>query len=313
MAGPSRDETVDDLVGRYLREISAYPLLSPDGEVRLAAAMEAGRRAEALLQDAASIPPPGRRRELEQLVEAGLAAKRDFVQANLRLVVSIATRYQSSGLALLDLVQEGNLGLMRAVEKFDHSRGCRFSTYATWWIRQSISRGIAGKARSIRVPVHMLEAARQVRHSEKRLGEKLGRQPSAEEVAGDAELSVAVVLDARQLVPDPVSLHTTVGEDGVELAELVEDRNAELPFEQAAASLQRSKVRAALATLPPREHDVLTLRFGLSGGEPHTLEQVGQVFHLTRERIRQIEAKALTRLRHPASPPRLRGLLELTR
>ena len=311
MAGRSESDVVEDLIRQYLREIGAYPLLSATEEVSLGTTMEAGRQAEQVLASAGAADlSPARRHQLQRAVAAGGEAKRRFIQSNLRLVVSIAKRYQSSGLPLLDLVQEGNLGLIRAVEKFEHARGCKFSTYATWWIRQSISRAVADKARTIRVPVHMLETVRRVNRSVTRLSDALGREPSVDEIARDAELPPQAVVDARALVPDPVSLSSRLGDDHTELADLVEDRTAEVPFERAAAALQHRTVQAALATLSAREQEVLTLRFGLAGGEPRTLEQVGQEFRLTRERIRQIEAKALTRLRHPASPPALRGLVD---
>ena len=309
MAGPSDTNPADDLVRRYLTEIGSYPLLTAAGEVDLARAMEEGRRAEAAL----ALRPrsrPGEDAELRRLAAAGHEAKQRFIQSNLRLVVSIAKRYQCTGLALLDLVQEGNLGLIRAVEKFDHTRGCKFSTYATWWIRQAITRAVADKGRTIRVPMHMLDAVRRVNRSASRLGEKLGRDPTVEEVATDVELPASAVVDAQRLVRDSVSLSAPVGDGDSELADLIEDHDAEVPFERAAAALRIHAVRAALETLSEREQQVLTMRFGLAGAVPCTLEQVGRDFRLTRERIRQIEAKALTRLRHPASPPGLRALVE---
>ena len=308
MAGRG-DRDAEDLVGRYLVEIGRYPLLTADDEVRLANAMEAGRVAEealaALTGRGAAAPQAD---QLRRLVAAGDDAKRLFIQSNLRLVVSIAKRHQRSGLPLLDLVQEGSLGLIRAVEKFDAGRGCKFSTYATWWIRQAITRAVADKGRTIRVPLHVLDTVREVNRSTDRLNEALGRRPTLEELARDVDLPTSTVLDAQRLIPDPVSLQSPVGrgEDEGELADLIEDPDAEVPFERAMATLRSDAVHAALDTLSEREQRVLSMRFGLAGGAPRTLEQVGQDFRLTRERIRQIEAKALARLRHPASPPNLR-------
>ena len=308
MAGRT-DRDVEDLVRRYLTEIGRYPLLTAADEVELAQAMEDGRRAEAALAAGRGAGARQDRQQLLRLVDAGNEAKRRFIQSNLRLVVSIAKRYRAAGLSLLDLVQEGNLGLIRAVEKFEHTRGCKFSTYATWWIRQAITRAVADKGRTIRVPLHMLDTVRQVNQSVSRLNEVLGREPTVEELARDVQLPAAAVLDAQRLLPDSVSLNAPLGDDG-ELADLIEDRDAEVPFERADAAVRADAVRAALGTLSEREQRVLTMRFGLAGTAPRTLEQVGQDFRLTRERIRQIEAKALTRLRHPASPPSLRELLE---
>ena len=313
MTGRGDRGVMEDLTRQYLREIGTYPLLTAAQEVELAAAIERGRRARDTLEsEEGTGVDAGTTALLDATVTAGTDATRRFIQSNLRLVVSIAKRYQSCGLPLLDLVQEGNLGLMRAVDKFEHTRGCKFSTYATWWVRQSISRAIADKARTIRVPVHMLEAVRQVNRSTARLSEFLGREPTVEELAADADITVAAVLDARRLLPDSISLQEPRGDtdDAGLLGDTIEDRDAEVPFERAAASIRTEAVRAAIETLSEREQRVLTMRFGLAGSAPCTLEQVGQDFRLTRERIRQIEAKALTRLRHPASPPGLRALIE---
>ncbi|MCA1846400.1 MAG: sigma-70 family RNA polymerase sigma factor [Actinobacteria bacterium] len=301
-------DTVEDLIRQYLREIGAYPLLTAADERALGETMALGRAAQAAL-DAGTRLKPAQRAALGCTAAAGREARRAFIQANLRLVVSIAKRYQSFGLPLLDLVQEGNLGLMRAVEKFEHARGYKFSTYATWWIRQAISRAIADKARTIRVPVHMLDTVRRVNRSWGRLHDVLEREPTAEEVAHETGLTADAVKEARRLLPDPVSLHTPVGDDDAELADVIADKGADAPFEAAAAAMQHDEVQAALTVLSKREQQVLDLRFGLTGGEPHTLEQVGQTFRLTRERIRQIEAKALTKLRHPTNPSGLRALL----
>jgi RNA polymerase primary sigma factor len=276
----------------------------------LARVIEAGETARAEL-DAGRPLTPARRRALCQQVDDGRAATQRFIQSNLRLVVSIAKRYQSSGLPLLDLVQEGNLGLIRAVEKFDHRKGFKFSTYATWWIRQAISRAIADKGRTIRVPVHMVETVAQVARAATRLSRSVGRDVTPEEISADTGLPVDRVLEAQRVAPDPVSLFAHVGDDDAELIDFLEDRNAEAPFEVAAAAMQSLELRAVLRSLSEREQRVLELRFGLIGDRPYTLEEVGQQFSLTRERIRQIEAKALSKLRHPSTPPALRDMAAL--
>ncbi|MGH9178645.1 MAG: sigma-70 family RNA polymerase sigma factor [Acidimicrobiales bacterium] len=315
MAGQGDSDGAGELIRQYLTEIGTHPLLTAAEEVELAQLMARGQQAAATLAERAGT---GRRasrgaagrRHLEELVATGNEAKRRFIQANLRLVVSIAKRYQSAGLPLLDLIQEGNLGLIRAVERFEPARGCKFSTYATWWVRQSIHRAIADKARTIRVPMHMLDNVRRINRSASWLRHGLGREATLEELSEDCGLPVDTVNDALRLLPDSISLQLPVGEDEAELADLIEDRDAEVPFERADAALRSDAVRAAVATLSDREQRILTLRFGLGGVTPQTLEQVGRDFRLTRERIRQIEAKALTRLRHPARPPALRALVE---
>jgi len=263
--------------------------------------MQAGREAKAILD--ATDPKDlsrARRRDLDIAAQAGEAARRRFIQANLRLVVSIAKRYQSSGLPLLDLVQEGNLGLMRAVEKFEPTRGCKFSTYATWWIRQSIARAIADKARTIRVPVHILETTRRVAKTAARIADRTGRPPTAEEIGAEVGLTAEQVVDALSVIDDPVSINAPLLDD-CELGDLLEDRDSQAPFDRITAQSVHQQLLRALSRLTEREQQVLQLRFGLADDEPHTLEQVGQTFRLTRERIRQIEAKALTKLRHPAT------------
>ncbi len=287
-----------DLMRQYLKEIGSYELLTAADEVSLAKTIEAGREADAEL---ASSPPldDDRRNELRRRSTEGHAAKQRFIQSNLRLVVSIAKRYQPCGLPLLDLVQEGNLGLMRAVEKFDHRRGFKFSTYATWWIRQAVSRAIADKSRTIRVPVHMVETVAQVSRAKARLVRTLGREPTPEELAEETGLTPERLRDAQRVTPDPVSLFEHVGDDDLELADFLEDPNAQASFDAAVSAVEREELRAVLATLSEREQRVLELRFGLVGDRPRTLEEVGQEFRLTRERIRQIEVKALAKLRHP--------------
>jgi RNA polymerase primary sigma factor len=302
-------DVAEDLVRQYLNEIGTYPLLDASDEVRLGQAMEEGRLAAAALTAAGDAGlDPAEQARLQSLVAAGAAARTRFIQSNLRLVVSIAKRYQSSGLPLLDLIQEGNLGLIRAVEKFEHRKGFKFSTYATWWIRQAISRAVADKGRTIRVPVHMVEVVTHVTRTAHRLARTLGRDPTVAELATATGLPEARVDEALRVAPDPVSLFARVHDDESELADFLEDKAAAVPFDEAATAVQRDEVRTVLATLSPREQRILQLRFGLIGEEPRTLEQVGQEFRLTRERIRQIEAKALAKLRHPCCPAGLRAL-----
>ncbi len=292
---------------QYLKEIGGYTLLTAADEVRLAKTIEAGREAEAVLSEAVlaetDVIEPAGHIKLRKASLAGRDAKQEFIQSNLRLVVSIAKRYQPCGLPLIDLVQEGNLGLMRAVDRFDHRRGFKFSTYATWWIRQAISRAIADKSRTIRVPVHMVETVGQVTRSAARLSRRLGREPTTSELAADTGFTPDKVRDAQRVAPDPISLSEPVGEDDAELADFLEDPAAQASFDAAVSAMEHADLHGVLATLSEREQRILELRFGLVGDRPHTLEEVGQKFDLTRERIRQIEAKALSKLRHPATPP----------
>jgi RNA polymerase sigma factor (sigma-70 family) len=298
----------EDLVRLYLQDIGRYPLLTKEDEVRLAKEIEAGSEARAELE--ASDPTPAQRRVLRRRVREGDRAERTFVLSNLRLVVSIAKRYQASGLPLLDLVQEGNLGLMHAVEKFDWRKGFKFSTYATWWIRQAITRGIANTGRTIRLPVHAGDALVRIQKARQRLESKHGRQPTPAELADEAEMTEEQVLDAMQFGADPVSLSAPLRDDGLaELGDLVEDREAINPFDAAAIALLPQDVAGILDRLDPREREVLRLRYGLDRGESRTLEEVGREFGLTRERIRQIEARAMSKLRHPACDRLARELL----
>jgi RNA polymerase primary sigma factor len=302
----------EDLVRQYLREIGQYPLLTDVDEVELAKAIEAGNEADALLiKPKARKPTPKQRQELQRRIEVGQAAKRRFIQSNLRLVVSIAKKYSAAGLPLLDLIQEGNLGLMRAVEKFDYRRGFKFSTYATWWIRQAITRAIADKARTIRIPVHMVETLYRVRKVQSELVENLGREPTIDEIAHAAEMTPDKVREAFRVLPEPVSIHEPVGDEDAELGDFIQDTEAQGPFEAAALTLRQEDLWRMLDSLTDRERKVLALRFGLITGEPRTLEEVGREFALTRERIRQIEAKALSKLRHPSSPGKLRDMVSL--
>jgi RNA polymerase sigma factor (sigma-70 family) len=292
-------ESTVDLTRRYLSELGSYPLLTAEQEVELAQAIETGRLAE--IELSSTNPARARKSLLQSQIDAAEAARRTFIQSNLRLVVSIAKRYQGTGMTLLDLIQEGNLGLMRAVEKFDHRKGFKFSTYATWWIRQSIGRGIADKARTIRLPSHLVDTMAVLSKASASLLKTLGREPTAAELAEETGLTEERVLVALHAGPDLVSLSVSIGDDDAELGDLVADDNAEVPFEMAALSLARNDLQDLLDYLNPREREILSLRFGLEGEQPLTLDEVGRRFNVTRERIRQIEAKALTKLRHPCS------------
>jgi RNA polymerase sigma factor (sigma-70 family) len=304
-----RDE--EDLVRLYLTDIGQYPLLTKDDEVRLAQAIEGRAQAEQeLSKSSAKDIPAARRRELKRMIRAGDEAQRTFVQSNLRLVVSIAKKYQASGLPLLDLIQEGNLGLMHAVEKFDWRKGFKFSTYATWWIRQAITRGIANTGRTIRLPVHAGDTLARVQKAQARLELKFGRPATLAELGAEVELPEDKLIEALRFRAEPLSLSEPLREDGdAELGDVVEDRSAESPFEMAATALLPIEINRLLAPLDDREREILRLRFGLDRGEPRTLEEVGEHFNLTRERIRQIEARAMSKLRHPSSDTGARDLL----
>ena len=300
----------DDLVRLYLTDIGHYALLTKDDEVRLAKAIEAGKDAIEAVQAGGRDVTAVRRRELRCTARRGEEAERQFVQSNLRLVVSIAKRYQASGLPLVDLIQEGNLGLMHAVEKFDWRRGFKFSTYATWWIRQAISRGIANTGRTVRLPVNTGDTLARLQKAQSRLELKYGRPATLGELAGEVEMPEGKVIEALRFAAVPLSLSAPLGEDGVaEIGDVVEDRAAVSPFEVAAAALLPAALARVLAPLDEREREILTLRFGLDGGEPWTLGAVGEHFNLTSERIRQIEARAMSKLRHPSSDRGARDLL----
>ena len=289
----------EDLVRLYLNDVGKHSLLTKEDEVRLAQAVEAGQEARSELANTDRIDP-SRQRELRRLVRDGETATEKFVTANLRLVVSIAKKYQAAELPLLDLVQEGNLGLIHAVEKFDWRKGFKFSTYATWWIRQAISRGIANGGRTVRLPVHAGDLLVRVTKARGRLEGQLGRRPTIAEVAADLGLEETKVIEILRHVTEPASLSEPLRADGdAELGDMVEDHTAISPFDAAAAALLSVEVAKMLIVLDDRERKVLQLRFGLDRGQPQTLDEVGAHFNLTRERIRQIEARAMSKLRHP--------------
>ncbi len=291
----------DDTIGLYLKEMSRVALLSAEEEVGLAQRINRGRAAKRQLQRTNGRTPPERREELEAQINDGLLAREHLIKANTRLVVSIAKRYIGRGVPFLDLIQEGNLGLMKAVEKFEVERGFRFSTYATWWIRQTITRAIADQGRTIRVPVHMVDRIRQLYRTTHEMEQKLGRSPTTEELAEQLDVPASKVDWMMRVSWLPLSLESPINDDeeDSELGQFVEDQSTPTPIQSAYARLLREKVEEVLETLPPREARILRLRFGLENGRTYTLEEVGQKFGLTRERIRQIESKALRRLRHP--------------
>ena len=291
----------EDLVRLYLNDIGKYALLAKNDEARLAQVIEAGQEARTEFAITEGINP-ARKRQLRRLIRDGDLAAETFVQANLRLVVSIAKRYQTAELPLLDLVQEGNLGLIHAVQKFDWRKGFKFSTYATWWIRQAITRGIANTGRTIRLPVSAGDLLIQVTEARGRLEGQLGRRPTVAELAGDLELREGKVTEILRYATQPLSLSEPLGDDGdAELGDTLEDRSAVSPFDAAAAALLSGEVNRMLLALDEREREILQLRFGLDRGEPRTLGQVGEHFSLTRERIRQIESQAMSKLRHPST------------
>ncbi|WP_272935621.1 MULTISPECIES: RNA polymerase sigma factor [Streptomyces] len=303
--GPSAD-----LFRQYLREIGRIPLLTAAEEVELARRVEAGLFAEEKL---GSTPDLDNQLalDLDRLVVMGRVAKRRLIEANLRLVVSVAKRYVGRGLTMLDLVQEGNLGLIRAVEKFDYARGYKFSTYATWWIRQAMSRALADQARTIRVPVHVVELINRVVRVQRRMLQERGYEPTPDEVAAHLDLPPERVGEVLRLAQEPVSLHAPVGEeDDVALGDLIEDGDAASPVESAAFLLLKEHLEAVLSTLGERERKVVQLRYGLADGRPRTLEEIGRIFGVTRERIRQIESKTLNKLRDHAFADQLRGYLD---
>ena len=301
----------NDPVRMYLKEIGRVSLLTAQEEVELAKRIESGVESSDRLEQGISKLSDDDLRGLKHLQNDGAMAKRHLVEANLRLVVSIAKRYVGRGMAFLDLIQEGNLGLIRAVEKFDHEKGFKFSTYATWWIRQAITRAIADQARTIRIPVHMVETINKLARIQRQLLQDLGREPTAEEIAEQMELPPEKVREIQKISQEPVSLETPIGEEeDSNLGDFIEDSEAVVPLERASFKLLQEQLESVLHTLSDREKDVIRLRFGLVDGQPRTLEEVGRKFGVTRERIRQIESKTLSKLRHPSRSQKLRDYLE---
>ncbi|MCD7919856.1 MAG: RNA polymerase sigma factor RpoD [Clostridiales bacterium] len=304
---------VDDPVRMYLKEIGKVPLLKPEQELELAKGMSTGNEAQAILDEAEKSGeelPEDVVEELKKQVKHGEQCKQDLAEANLRLVVSIAKRYVGRGMLFLDLIQEGNLGLIKAVEKFDYTKGYKFSTYATWWIRQAITRAIADQARTIRIPVHMVETINKVIRVSRQLLQELGHDPTPEEIAEEMDMDVNKVREILKIAQEPVSLETPIGEEeDSHLGDFLPDENTSEPSEAASSTLLKEQLTEVLSTLTPREEMVLKLRFGLEDGRTRTLEEVGKQFHVTRERIRQIEAKALRKLRHPSRSKKLKDFL----
>ena len=304
---------IDDPVRMYLKEIGKVDLLTPEREIELAQAMSAGNAAKEQLEELEKMGeavPAEIREELEKLMKDGKKAEQQLAEANLRLVVSIAKRYVGRGMMFLDLIQEGNLGLIKAVEKFDYTKGYKFSTYATWWIRQAITRAIADQARTIRIPVHMVETINKVIRVNRQLLQELGHDPTPEETAAEMGVPVEKVREILKIAQEPVSLETPIGEEeDSHLGDFLEDEGASEPSEAASFTLLKEQLVDVLSTLTPREEKVLKLRFGIEDGRTRTLEEVGKEFNVTRERIRQIEAKALRKLRHPSRSKKLKDFL----
>jgi RNA polymerase primary sigma factor len=305
----SKRAPTSDLVRIYLREIGRVPLLTAEDEVELAKSIEAGLFAQEKLARAA-ILSRAQRLDLELLARHGGRAKQRLIEANLRLVVSIAKRYVGRGMLFLDLIQEGNLGLIRAVEKFDYAKGYKFSTYATWWIRQAITRAIADQARTIRIPVHMVETINKLVRVQRQMHQDLGREPLPEEIGAEMGLPPERVMEIQRIAQEPVSLQSPIGEEDSDLGDFIEDADAIVPIEAAAFILLQDQLEDILGTLSDREQRIIQLRFGLSDGQPRTLEEVGREFGVTRERIRQIESKTLAKLRHPSRAQILREYLD---
>ncbi|GCD39630.1 RNA polymerase principal sigma factor HrdB [Streptomyces chrestomyceticus JCM 4735] len=303
-AGASADPVKD-----YLKLIGKVPLLNAEQEVELAKRVEAGLFAQEKLDTG---EPAGKlRRELEILVADGARAKEHLVEANLRLVVSLAKRYTGRGMLFLDLIQEGNLGLIRAVEKFDYVKGFKFSTYATWWIRQAITRAMADQARTIRIPVHMVEIINKVARIQRQLLQDTGREPTPEELAKELDMAPEKVIEVQKYGREPISLHTPLGEEGdSEFGDLIEDTEAVVPAEAVGFSFLQQQLRSILETLADREAGVVSMRYGLKDGQPKTLDEIGKVYGVTRERIRQIENKTMSKLRHPSRSQLLRDYLD---
>ncbi|QWF24292.1 RNA polymerase sigma factor [Nocardioides sp. LMS-CY] len=305
VAGATADPVKD-----YLKQIGKVPLLNAEMEVELAKRIEAGLFAEEKLAKGGKIAPKTLE-ELEWIAEDGRRAKNHLLEANLRLVVSLAKRYTGRGMLFLDLIQEGNLGLIRAVEKFDYTKGYKFSTYATWWIRQAITRAMADQARTIRIPVHMVEVINKLARVQRQMLQDLGREPTPEELAKELDMTPEKVIEVQKYGREPISLHTPLGEDGdSEFGDLIEDSEAIVPADAVSFTLLQEQLHAVLDTLSEREAGVVSMRFGLTDGQPKTLDEIGKVYGVTRERIRQIESKTMSKLRHPSRSQVLRDYLD---
>jgi RNA polymerase primary sigma factor len=299
-----------DPVKDYLKQIGKVPLLTAGQEVELAKRIEAGVFADHQLAEDSAVLHPGHSVDLERVAEDGRRAKNHLVEANLRLVVSLAKRYTGRGMLFLDLIQEGNLGLIRGVEKFDYTKGYKFSTYATWWIRQAITRAMADQARTIRLPAHMVEAVHKLARARRQMLQDLGREPTPGELAASLGMTPEKVIEVQKYGREPISLHTPLGEDGdSEFGDLIEDSEAIQPGEAASFTLLYEQLHSVLGTLSEREAGVVSMRFGLTDGQPKTLDEIGKVYGVTRERIRQIESKAMSKLRHPSRSQVLRDYL----
>jgi RNA polymerase primary sigma factor len=299
-----------DPVKDYLKQIGKVPLLNAEQEVELAKRIEAGLFAEEKLNSGEKLSAK-LRKEFEWIAEDGRRAKNHLLEANLRLVVSLAKRYTGRGMLFLDLIQEGNLGLIRAVEKFDYTKGYKFSTYATWWIRQAITRAMADQARTIRIPVHMVEVINKLARVQRQMLQDLGREPTPEELAAELDMTPEKVIEVQKYGREPISLHTPLGEDGdSEFGDLIEDSEAIVPAEAVSFTLLQEQLHSVLDTLSEREAGVVSMRFGLTDGQPKTLDEIGKVYGVTRERIRQIESKTMSKLRHPSRSQVLRDYLD---
>ncbi len=306
VAGATSDPVKD-----YLKQIGKVPLLNAEQEVELAKRIEAGLFAEEKLAEAGRELRPDSRLDLEWIADDGRRAKNHLLEANLRLVVSLAKRYTGRGMLFLDLIQEGNLGLIRAVEKFDYTKGYKFSTYATWWIRQAITRAMADQARTIRIPVHMVEVINKLARVQRQMLQDLGREPTPEELAAELDMTPEKVIEVQKYGREPISLHTPLGEDGdSEFGDLIEDSEAIQPGEAVSFTLLQEQLHSVLDTLSEREAGVVSMRFGLTDGQPKTLDEIGKVYGVTRERIRQIESKTMSKLRHPSRSQVLRDYLD---
>ncbi len=300
-----------DPVKDYLKQIGKVALLNAEQEVELAKRIEAGLFAEEKLAAEGDTLEPKLRRELQWIANDGHLAKNHLLEANLRLVVSLAKRYTGRGMLFLDLIQEGNLGLIRAVEKFDYTKGYKFSTYATWWIRQAITRAMADQARTIRIPVHMVEVINKLARVQRQMLQDLGREPTPEELAKELDMTPEKVVEVQKYGREPISLHTPLGEDGdSEFGDLIEDSEAVVPADAVSFTLLQEQLHAVLDTLSEREAGVVSMRFGLTDGQPKTLDEIGKVYGVTRERIRQIESKTMSKLRHPSRSQVLRDYLD---